>query len=83
MSSILHSSKTRFTQGRSFCALVRDEPIFAVCKRCANEGFACMCKENVTLSWRLDVRVGARVYACVRLSNFQTIIIHKRLEISS
>ena len=29
----------------SFCALVREEAISAVCKRCANEGFACMCKK--------------------------------------
>ena len=57
---ILRSIKTRFTQGRLFytqgpffcalgplfCALVREEAIFAVCKRCANEGFACMCKEK-------------------------------------
>ena len=57
---ILRPIKTRFTQGRLcytqgpffyalgplFCALVREEAIFAVCKRCANEGFACMCKEN-------------------------------------
>ena len=33
--------------GPLFCALVREEAIFAACKRCANEGFACMCKENV------------------------------------
>ena len=32
--------------GTLFCALVRKEAIFAVCKRCANEGFACMCKEK-------------------------------------
>ena len=58
---LLRSIKTRFTQGRLFytqgpffcalgplfCALVREEAIFAVCKRCANEGFACMCKENI------------------------------------
>ena len=58
---ILRSIKTRFTQGRLFytqgpffctlgplfCALVREEAIFAICKRCANEGFACMCKEIV------------------------------------
>ena len=25
---------------------MREEAIFAVCKRCANEGFACMCKEK-------------------------------------
>ena len=57
---ILRSIKTHFTQGRLFytqgpffcalgplfCALVREEAIFAVCKRCANEGFACMCKEK-------------------------------------
>ena len=57
----LHSSKTRFTQGRLFysqcplfCAigplfraLVREEAIFAVCKRCANEGCARMCQENI------------------------------------
>ena len=57
---ILRSVKTRFTQGRLFytegpffyalgplfCALVREEAIFAVCKRCANEGFACICKEK-------------------------------------
>ena len=55
------SIQTRFTQGRLFytqgsffcalgllfCALVREEAIFAVCNRCANEGFACMCEENV------------------------------------
>ena len=29
---------------------MREEAIFAVCKRCANEGFACMCKENVYLN---------------------------------
>ena len=34
------------TLGPLFCALVREEAIFAVCKRCANEGFTCMCKEN-------------------------------------
>ena len=57
---ILRSIKTRFTQGRLFytqgpffctlgplfSALVREEAIFAVCKRCANEGFACLCKEK-------------------------------------
>ena len=57
---ILRSIKTRFTWGRLFytqgpffcalgpvsCALVREEAIFAVFKRCANEGFACMCKED-------------------------------------
>ena len=57
---ILRSSKTRFTQGRLFytqgplccalgplfCALLREEAIFVVCKRCANEGSACMCKEK-------------------------------------
>ena len=32
--------------GPLFCALVREKAIFAVCKRCANEGFACMCKEK-------------------------------------
>ena len=32
--------------GPLFSALVREEAIFAVCKRCANEGFACMCKEK-------------------------------------
>ena len=32
--------------GPLFCALVREEAIFAACKRCANEGFACMCKEK-------------------------------------
>ena len=26
-----------------------EEAIFAVCKRCANEGFACMCKEKYIL----------------------------------
>ena len=35
-----------YTQGPLFCALVREEAIFAVCKQWANEGFACMCKEN-------------------------------------
>ena len=29
-----------------FCALVREEAIFAVCKWFANEGFACMCEEK-------------------------------------
>ena len=59
MSSILRSSKTRFTQGRFFytqgraiflrplgplfCALVREGTTFAVCKRCANEGFVRVC----------------------------------------
>ena len=57
---ILRSIKTRLTQerlfyiqgpffcalGPLFCALVRKEAFFAVCKRCANEGFACMCKEK-------------------------------------
>ena len=54
MSSILRSNKTRFTrewlfytQGPLFWTLVREEAIFAVCKRCVNEGFACMCKGNV------------------------------------
>ena len=46
MSSTLRYSKTRFTQGPLFCALVREEAIFAVCKRCANESFAYMCKEK-------------------------------------
>ena len=36
--------------GPLFCALVREETIFAVCKRCANEGFACMCKEKTCFS---------------------------------
>ena len=58
---ISRSIKTRFIQGRLFythepficalgplfCALMREEAIFAVCKRCANEGFACICKENI------------------------------------
>ena len=58
---IVRSIETRFTQGRLFytqgpffcalgplfCALVQEEAIFAVCKRCANEGFACMCKEKI------------------------------------
>ena len=55
MSSILRSRETRFTHGRLFCALgplfgalVRGEAIFDVCKRCANEGFACMCKEKIS-----------------------------------
>ena len=61
---ILQSSKTRFTQGQLFytqrpllralgplfCALVREEAIFVVCKQCAKEGFACMCKEKL-FSW--------------------------------
>ena len=29
--------------------LVREEAIFVVCKLCANEGFACMCKEKVLI----------------------------------
>ena len=51
--NILRSIKTRFTQGPFFCALgplfcalVREEAIFAVCKRCANEGFACVRKKK-------------------------------------
>ena len=36
-----------FALGPVFCALVREEAIFVVCKRCANKGFACMCKEKV------------------------------------
>ena len=50
---LLRSSKTFYTKGplfcapgKLFCALVRKEAIFAVRERCANEGFACMCKEN-------------------------------------
>ena len=31
---------------------MREEAIFAVCKRCANEGFACMCKEKIYLYTR-------------------------------
>ena len=75
---ILRSSKTRFTQGRLFCplgplfcGLVREKAVFAICKRCANEGFACMCKENV-FYWHLW-----RFFPCywvkftqVRLTNF-------------
>ena len=76
---ILRSIKTRFTQGwlfytqgpffcalgPLFCALVREEAIFAVCKRCANEGFACMCKEKRFLSlkniyWILPCRKNSR-----------------------
>ena len=33
--------------GPLFCALVREKAIFAVCQRCANESFACTCKEKV------------------------------------
>ena len=69
---ILRSIKTRFTRGRLFytqgpffcalgplfCALVREEAIFAVCKRCANEGFACMCKEKYSNVLRHIVIVG-------------------------
>ena len=33
-----------------FCALVRKETIFAVYKRCVNEGFECMYKENIFLT---------------------------------
>ena len=32
--------------GPLFCALVRELAIFAVCKQCENEVFACMCKEK-------------------------------------
>ena len=59
--ALVGSSKTRFTQGRLFytqgplfcalgplfCALVREKAIFAVYKWCANEGFACMCKDKL------------------------------------
>ena len=38
--------------GPSFCARVREEAILAVGKRCANEGFACMCKELVYFDTR-------------------------------
>ena len=70
---ILRSIKTRFTQrrlfytqgpffcalGPLFCALVRDEAIFAVCKRCANEGFACMCKEKYNMPFGMDACIAA------------------------
>ena len=69
---ILRSVKTRFTRGRLFytqgpffcalgplfCALVREEAIFSVCTRCANEGFACMCKVKEFF----EVARGYRVY---------------------
>ena len=65
---IVRSIKTRFTQWRLFytqgpffcalrplfCALVREEAIFAVCYRCANEGFACMCKEKKCIDLKSD-----------------------------
>ena len=41
--------------GLLFCALVREEAIFAVCKRCANEGFTCMCKEKSILLLYISV----------------------------
>ena len=42
-----HNVKSLYTLGPLFCALVWEEVIFAVCKWCANEGFACMCKKNI------------------------------------
>ena len=59
---ILRSSKTRFTQGPLFCTLVRQEAIFAVCKRCANEGFACMCQEIVHYDTSAMKRVCSHEY---------------------
>ena len=34
-------------QGLLFCAQVPEVAIFAASKRCANDGFACMCKDIV------------------------------------
>ena len=72
---ILRSIKTRSTQGRLFytqgpffcalaplfCALVREEAIFAACKRCAKEGFACVCKEKV-----IKLRQLTLLLCCIR-----------------
>ena len=77
---ILRSTKTRCTQGRLFytqgrlfcaleplfCALVREEAIFAVCKRCANEGFACICKEKEFF----DIHNGCKIVAVEGESKF-------------
>ena len=38
--------------GPLYCALVREEAIFAACKRCANESYACMCKEKYVETFR-------------------------------
>ena len=51
--------------GPLFCALVREEAIFAVCKRCANEGFACMCKEK--FFWSVNIRALLSVYSRILL----------------
>ena len=77
MSSILRSSKTRFTQGRLFytqgslfcaagplfCSPVREGAIFPVCERCENEGFACMCKEKNVFDKFRSMRHGSAASA--------------------
>ena len=44
---LLHSNQTLYTQGPLFRTLAREEAIFADCKRCANDVFACLCKEKI------------------------------------
>ena len=44
---ILHPKAIFCALSLLFCALVWEEAIFAVSKRCANEGFACICKEKI------------------------------------
>ena len=72
---ILRFIKTRCTHGRLFytqgpffctlgllfCALVREEAIFAVCKRCANKVFACMCKEKYDIQQVVEIGLQSRV----------------------
>ena len=95
---ILRSIKTLFTQGRLFytqrpffcalgslfCALVREEAIFAVCKRCANEGFACMCKEKIfkkSTTLTLRSHTTGEFHSChtgsILPSQFQKMIVRK------
>ena len=66
MQSISRSSITFYTLGPLFCALVRENAIFAVCKRCANKGFTFMCREKgflvyyTSLTFVTDIRCAPR-----------------------
>ena len=83
---VQHPLKTRFTQwrlfytqgpfffalGPLFCALVREVAIFAICKRCANKGFACKCEEKL-FWWHYFCRFFPYCwvkFTQVRLANF-------------
>ena len=65
------------TLGPLFCTLVREEAIFAVCKRCANEGFACMCKEK-TFSIRQRFFHYLRVFSSWAESFFSIVMFSAR-----